>query len=61
MAKTKKSSKKRSNAYRLINKQTGTHYVVRLGREAYDKLREKTIRKYDKKLRAHADFEVKKT
>lgn len=57
-----KSSKKKSAAYRLINEETGTHYVIRLGRSGYDKLREKVLTKFDPKLRKHvAAFKVKKT
>jgi len=58
---TKKSSKKKSAAYRLINKETGTHYVIRYGREGYDKMREKKVKKYDPKTQKHELFEVRKT
>ena len=53
-------SKKKSSAYRLINEETGTHYVVRYGRETYDKMKDKTVKKFDKKKQAHANFKVKK-
>lgn len=59
MAKSK-STKKKSNAYRVYNEKTGTHYVIRLGREGFDKLKEKPIRKFDQKIKAHADFKIKK-
>jgi ribosomal protein L33 len=55
----KKSSKK-SLAYRLINEETGSHYVVRLGREGFDKLKERSISKFDPKLGKHAKFKVRK-
>lgn len=53
-------SKKKSAAYKLINEQTGTHYIIRLGRDGFDKLKDKTIRKHDPKLKAHGNFKVKK-
>lgn len=59
----KKSSKKKSAAYRLINPKTGTHYVVRLGRTSFDKLKDKKVNKFDYKLGktgAHAEFVLKK-
>ncbi|GAB4285813.1 MAG: hypothetical protein Kow0081_3740 [Candidatus Dojkabacteria bacterium] len=54
----KKKSKR--TVYRLVNKETGEHYTVRLSREAYDKLADKKINKYSKKLRKHVAFELKK-
>ncbi len=60
MATSSKKSKKKSAAYRLVNEETGYQYIARLGREAYDKLKDKKIRKYVPKLRKHADFVVRK-
>lgn len=54
----KKKSKR--TVYRLFNKETGEHYTVRLSREAYDKLADKQINKFSKKLRKHVPFDVKK-
>ena len=53
-------SKKKSAAYRLINEETGTHYIVRMGRESYDKMKDKLVSKYDRKTHMHAKFKVKK-
>lgn len=56
----KKSSKKKSAAYRLVHEATGHHYIVRLGRDGHDKLKDKTVRKYNPKLKAHVEYKVKK-
>lgn len=56
-----KSSKKKSLAYRLHHEGTGHHYVVRLGREGYDKLKDKLIKKFNPKLKKHVEYKVKKT
>lgn len=55
-----KSTKKRSLAYWLIHKATGHHYVVRLGREAYDKLKDKTVRRYNPVERKHVEYVLRK-
>ena len=55
------SKKKRSMAYRLVHEETGHHYVLRLGREGYDKMREKKVKKFNPVLRTHALYIVKKT
>jgi hypothetical protein len=60
MAKSKKSAKRKSLAYRLWNPETGYHYVVRLGRTAYDKLKDSKIKKFDPVKNAPANFEVRK-
>jgi len=52
--------KQRRNVFRLLNKETGEHYTIRLSREAYDKLKDKKIKKYDAKQKKHVNFEVKK-
>lgn len=53
-------AKKKRIAYRLYSKETGEHYTIVLSREAYDKLKDKKLKKYSKKQRKHIDFEVKK-
>ncbi|MBL8015204.1 MAG: hypothetical protein JNK26_03385 [Candidatus Doudnabacteria bacterium] len=55
-----KSTKKKSAAYRLYNEETGTHYVIRLGREGFDKLKDKQVKRFDYKLKTHAKFKLKK-
>lgn len=57
MAATKK---KKQNVYRFYNSETGEHYTIRLGKEAYDKLADKPIKKYSKKLKKHTDFKLTK-
>lgn len=46
--------------YRLVHKDTGEHYTVKLSRDAYEKLSEKPIKKYSRKLRKHVEFVVTK-
>lgn len=53
-------SKNKGNVYRIYNAETGEHYTIRLSREAYDKLMDKPIKKFSRKLRRHVDFKVKK-
>jgi ribosomal protein L33 len=45
---------------RFYNKKTGEHYTVRLGRNAYEALSGKKIKKYSKKLNKHVEFELTK-
>jgi hypothetical protein len=52
--------KRKSAAYRLVNEETGHHYVIRLGREGYDKLRDKEVIKFNPKLKKHAPYKVRK-
>lgn len=59
MAKGSKT-KKKSSAYRLIHEETGHHYVIRLGREGYDKLKDQEVTKYNPKLKVHAKYKVRK-
>lgn len=56
----KKKGKRRSLAYRLLHPETGHHYVVRLGRTAYDKLKDTQIMKYNPFLRKHVPYEVRR-
>jgi hypothetical protein len=56
----KKSSKKRSAAYRLTHKDSGHHYVIRLGREGFDKLKDKKVKRFNPKLQQHVEYELKK-
>lgn len=56
----KKSGKKKSAAYRLYHKETGHHYVVRLGREGFDKMKDKKVKKFNPRLKTHVEYEVKK-
>lgn len=57
MAATKK---KKQNVYRFYNNETGEHYTIRLGKDAYDKLADKPIRKYSRKLKKHVEFKLTK-
>ncbi len=57
---TKKSTKKRSSAFRLVHEETGHHYILRLGREGYDKLKDKKIKKFHPKLKTHVDYVIKR-
>lgn len=48
-------------AYLLRNVQTGTQYVIRMGRDTFDKLKKQIeekggVRKYDKKTQKHELF-----
>ena len=52
--------KNRRAVYRLYNKETGENYIVRLSREAYDKLADKALKKFSKKERKHVDFKITK-
>lgn len=56
----KSTKKKKQNVYRFYNSETGEHYTIRLSREAYDKLSEKPVRKFSKKLRKHVEFNLTK-
>jgi hypothetical protein len=60
MATSKKSAKRKSLAYRLLHAATGHHYVVRLGRTAYDKLKDTKIRKFNPVTNTHELYEVRK-
>lgn len=51
---------KKVMTYRLVHKDTGEHYTVKLSRDAYEKLSEKPIKKYSRKLRKHVEFVVTK-
>jgi ribosomal protein L33 len=55
-----KGKKKRSSAYRLHHKDTGHHYVIRLSRDAFDKVKDKEIRKYNPVLKQHVAYKAKK-
>lgn len=59
MAKTK-GKKRKSLAYRLYHPDTGHHYVVRLGRTSYDKVKDKKIKKFNPTLGEHVEYEVRK-
>ncbi len=52
--------KQKRIVYRLVRKETGEHYTLRLSREAYDKMAEKEVVKYSKKERKHVPFALKK-
>ncbi len=54
------ASKRKSLAYRLFHPGTGHHYVVRLGRTAYDKLKDVKIKKHNPVLKEHAFYEIRK-
>jgi hypothetical protein len=53
-------SKKKTLAYWLIHKETGHHYVLRLGREAYDKLKDEKIKRYNPVLKGHVEYVIRK-
>lgn len=55
-----KSSKKKSQAYLLVEEQTKHHYVIRLGRTGYDKLKDGVMKKFNPVTRTHADYKLKK-
>lgn len=52
--------KSKRTVYRLVSKDTGEHYTVRLSREAYDKMADKKVNKFSKKKRKHVPFDLKK-
>jgi|GEM_PF-6495700 len=52
--------KKKSAAYRLIHEETGHHYVIRLGREGFDKMKDKKVRKYHPRLKQHVEYKLRK-
>mgnify|MGYP001187702683 FL=1 len=56
----KSSKKKKQNAFRFYNSETGEHYTIRLSKEAYDKLNDKPVKKYSRKLKKHVDFKLTK-
>lgn len=56
----KSSKKKKQNVFMFYNAETGEHYVKRLSKIASEKLSDKMISKFSKKLRKHTDFAVKK-
>ena len=56
----KSSKKKKQNVFRLLNNDTGEHYTVRLSKEAYEKLNDKPVKKYSKKLQKHTEFKLTK-
>jgi ribosomal protein L33 len=60
MAKSKKSAKRKSLAYRLLHTETGHHYVVRLGRTSYDKLKDKKVKKFNPVVKKHVLYEIRK-
>lgn len=55
-----KSAKKKSQAYLLVDEKTKHHYVIRLGRTGYDKLKDTVISKFNPVSRAHSDYKLKK-
>lgn len=56
----KSSKKKKQNVFRFHNSETGEHYTVRLSKEAVEKLTDKPIQKYSKKLKKHVEFKLTK-
>lgn len=52
--------KTKRNTYQLYSAEGKDHYTVRLSKEAYDKLADKTLKKFSKKLRKHTDFKLVK-
>jgi len=56
----KSSKKKKGNVFRFHNSETGEHYTIRLSKEAYEKLADKEIMKFSRKLRKHVPFKITK-
>lgn len=56
----KSSKKKKQNVFRFLNPETGEHYTVRLSKNAVDKVTEKGVMKYSKKLKKHVEFKLSK-
>jgi hypothetical protein len=56
----KSSKKKKQNVFRFWNSETGEHYTVRLSKLAVEKITEKGVRKYSKKLKKHVEFKLSK-
>lgn len=56
----KSGKKKKGNVFRFYNSETGEHYTIRLTKAAYEKLADKNIMKYSKKLRQHVAFKITK-
>ncbi len=56
----KSSKKKKPNVFRFINSGTGEHYTIRLSKEAVEKLNDKVVMKYSKKLKKHVEFKLTK-
>lgn len=54
------AKKKKQNAFRFYNSETGEHYTVRLSKNAVEQLGDKPIRKFSKKLKKHVDFKLTK-
>jgi len=52
------AKKKKPNVFRFYNSETGEHYTIRLSKNAYDKIGEKPVMKFSKKLRKHAEFKL---
>ncbi len=50
--------KNKMNIYRFYSKETGEHYTIRLSRNAYDQLKDGSVKKFSRKLRKHIDFKV---
>lgn len=57
---SKSSKKKKQNVFRLYNSETGEHYTVRLSKEAFEKLNDKTVKKYSPKSKKHIEFKLTK-
>jgi ribosomal protein L33 len=52
------AKKKKPNVFRFYNSETGEHYTIRLSKEAYDKLADKPIKKFSRKLKKHVEFKL---
>ncbi len=52
--------KKKQNVYRFHNDETGEYYTIRLTKTAYEKMGDKPVKKFSKKLKKHVEFKVTK-
>ncbi len=56
----KSGKKKKGNVFRFYNSETGEHYTIRLTKNAFEKLTDKSIMKYSRKLKKHVAFKITK-
>ncbi|MFS8130907.1 MAG: hypothetical protein ACMG57_02920 [Candidatus Dojkabacteria bacterium] len=54
------SKKKKQGVFRFYNSETGEHYTIRLSKPAVEKLTDKKVMKYSKKLKKHVEFKLTK-
>ncbi|MEP7103528.1 MAG: hypothetical protein ABI721_02355 [Candidatus Dojkabacteria bacterium] len=56
----KSSKKKKQGVFRFYNSETGEHYTIRLSKLAVEKIGDKPVMKYSKKLKKHTEFKLTK-